>query len=374
MRVAIVHYAVKPGAPPDEMDTLQQVTAVAGALLELGHDPVPLPCTLNLDALLRRLRELRPDAVFNLMEAMEGSGRLIHLVPSLYEHLGLPYTGASTESLFLTSNKIVAKRLLHGAGLPTSPWIGPCPAETTGRRDRGQGDGTGRSFIVKSMWEHASYNLDDDEILPGDDPERIWKVLEERAPRLGGTCFAEAYVEGREFNLAIIDKPGGPDFLPPAEIVFEDYPEGKLKIVGYRAKWTEDSFEYNHTPRRFDFPPGDAPLVARLRETALRCWDLFAVRGYARVDFRVDAEGTPWILEVNANPCINPDGGFVAAAREAGFGYTDIVRRLLDVACSHPATLKAKAPVRPRRPARAPKRKADCRDPQSPDLQRGDPL
>ena len=113
-------------------------------------------------------------------------------------------------------------------------------------------------------------------------------VLRRRAPDLGGACFAEVYIEGREFNLALLAGPDGPEVLPPAEIVFEGYGPDRLRIVGYRAKWDEASYEYHHTPRRFDFPAADAPLLDRLRRTARDCWRLFGLRGWARVDFRVD--------------------------------------------------------------------------------------
>jgi D-alanine-D-alanine ligase len=145
-----------------------------------------------------------------------------------------------------------------------------------------------------------------------------------------GDCFAESYVHGREFNLSVLAGAGGPEVLPPAEIVFEAYPEGKPRIVGYRAKWDETSFEYTHTVRRFEFAGADAPLIGALGSLALRCWDLFGLRGYARVDFRVDESGGPWILEVNANPCISPDAGFVAAAERAGLSFEHVVERIVD--------------------------------------------
>ena len=100
-------------------------------------------------------------------------------------------------------------------------------------------------------------------------------------------------------------------------------------MVGYRAKWDEGSYEYHHTPRRFDFPAADVPLLDGLRDLARRCWPLFGLAGYARVDFRVDAAGRPWILEINTNPCIAPDAGFTAALAQAGIGYAEAVGRIL---------------------------------------------
>jgi D-alanine-D-alanine ligase len=120
--------------------------------------------------------------------------------------------------------------------------------------------------------------------------------------------------------------------LPPAEIDFSALPEGKPHIVGYAAKWHAASVEFQQTPRRFEFPDSDAVCLGQLSELALRCWRLFDLRGYARVDFRVDADGQPWILEVNTNPCLSPDAGFAAAVDRAGLPWYAAIARILRAA------------------------------------------
>jgi D-alanine-D-alanine ligase len=117
--------------------------------------------------------------------------------------------------------------------------------------------------------------------------------------------------------------------LPPAEIIFEGFTDTMPRIVDYHAKWDTAAFAYHHTPRCFDFPPFDHELLARLQELARLCWEAFGLRGYARVDFRVDDAGRLWVLEINANPCLAPDAGFAAALERAGIDYTEAVRRIL---------------------------------------------
>jgi D-alanine-D-alanine ligase len=119
------------------------------------------------------------------------------------------------------------------------------------------------------------------------------------------------------------------DVLPIAEIVFEGLDEPQ--IVGYDAKWTPSSQAYIGTPRRFGVEREDKPLAAELSKLALACWTLFGLSGYARVDFRVDAQGHAFILEVNVNPCLSPDAGFAAAAAEAGLSYPDLIGRIVAV-------------------------------------------
>jgi len=159
----------------------------------------------------------------------------------------------------------------------------------------------------------------------------IEDLLKNRVNQCGGSWFAEKYINGREFNLSLLaGADGSPHVLPPAEILFEGYNNGKPRIVGYRAKWNEDSYEYHHTPRSFNFPAFDESLLIRLKEMAIKCWHLFGLRGYARVDFRVDEKGKPFILEVNINPCLSPDAGYAAALAQAGISYTEAIERILN--------------------------------------------
>jgi D-alanine-D-alanine ligase len=328
VRVAILFHAVTAEDSADDQDVLEQVRAVREALQMLGHEPLPIACTLDLAAVRERLLEARPGAVFNLVESLGGSDWLIHLVPSLLDILRLPYTGAKTEAIFLSTQKLLAKERLRSSGLPTPDWIAretslaqpPVPAADS----RG-------GWILKTVWEHASFAIESQSLVteaPAD-----WNTfLVRRAGALGRPCFAERFIEGRELNLSLIQDGDSVEVLPPAEIDFSRLPAEGPRIVGYRAKWIADSPEFQGTPRRFDFPDSDRPLLARLGELAAACWKLFGLGGYARVDFRVDAQQRPWILEINANPCLSPDAGFAAALARAGIPYHQAIRRILEAA------------------------------------------
>lgn len=332
MRLAVVHHAVPPEAPADEQDVLDQAAAVASALRQLGHEVVTLPCSLDLGHMRRELRTRGIEAVFNLVESLDGTGRLIHLFPYLLDAMGLPYTGANALSQLTTSHKVMAKGRLRTAGIATPDWVGPFPRDGSGIEAEGtSGEGQKGVWIIKSLWEHASVGLDAASIVNGT-RKNVLSLLPERADRLGGACFAERFVEGREFNLSLLAGPEGPQVLPPAEILFEDFAPDAPRVVDYQAKWDPASHAYHHTPRRFDLPPDDGPLLRALRETALRCWDLFSLRGYARVDFRVDRQGRPWVLEINANPCLSPDAGFAAALAQAGISFLEAVGRIVQEA------------------------------------------
>ncbi len=334
MRIAVVHNALSDASAPDEQDVMVQADAVCAALELSGHPLERLSCDLNLAHMRDQLQVLRPELVFNLVESLDGSGRLIHLFPFLLDAIGQPYTGAGAEALMLTSNKLLAKQVLHSAGLPTPSWseAGPDSNVPAGCRNSVESAASGRHWIIKSVWEHASVGLDDGSIVADGPVAELRAIMGERAPHLGGACFAETFIEGREFNLSILEGTDGPVVLPPAEIIFEGYAADQPCIVDYSAKWDDRSYAYHHTPRTFVFGTQDRGLLDRLKELSLASWRRFGLRGYARVDFRVDVAGRPWILEINANPCLSPDAGFAAAVQQAGMSYEWAIQQI--VACA----------------------------------------
>jgi D-alanine-D-alanine ligase len=323
VKTVILHDYVPSDATPDQMDNLHQMQSVRSALNELGHETISLAVADSMEETSNELRRLAPDRVFNLVESVQGSGRWIHLAPEMLQKAGLPYTGGSSTAILETTNKLMAKNRLRQAGLPTPDWItmDSASAEVSGEA----------RYIVKSTWEHASFGMDEFAVITVRDIDALRLELENRALTMGGEWFAEEYIDGREFNLSLLaTMESTPEVLPPAEILFPGFGPDMTRIVGYRAKWVADSFEYSHTPRTFEMTGQDADLLRHLVDLSLKCWALFGLRGWARVDFRVDHDNRPCILEINANPCLAEDAGFIASARRAGLDYPQVIERILN--------------------------------------------
>ncbi len=320
-KIVILHTDVAAEAGEDELDCLRQAQTIGEAIQTLGDESLLIPFEMDLNKTIAKLRALQPDIVFNLVETVGGRGSMIYFATALLDFLRFPYTGCGTDAMFMTSNKPLTKKILHANGIATPPWI------------TAQGDVSGVSpsgpYLMKPSWEDASVGLDDESVLQTSSLPALRDALHARQTQLGMECFAEAYIDGREFNIALLSTEQGVRILPAAEMLFVGYPKDKLKLLDYRAKWVEDSFEYDNTRRTLDLPPGDAGLVGRLRDIALQCWRLFGLRGYARVDFRVDQKGLPWVLEINANPCLSLDAGFAAALDHAGIKYSEAIDDIL---------------------------------------------
>ncbi len=322
-RAALVY--VRPEADrPDALDALAQAEVVRQAMRELGWECRDLPLDDAPDAGRKWFRSLEacdPELVFNLVEGYGRDPRRQAAAAALLELGGWACTGASSAALLATTDKILTKSLLQTRGLATPEW-----QVYDGQPDEAVFP---PPWIVKPAWEDASVGVDDQAVILNDEQRR--QALRERFARHHGQpLLVEAFISGREFHVSLLEAAGGEaEVLPPAETLFTDWPEGKPRIVNYRAKWDAQAFEYHHTPRNFALP---ADLSGELGRLAQACWRVFSLRGYARVDLRQDAGGRLYVIEINANPCLAPEAGFLAAAARAGYAPLAVVKRIVAAA------------------------------------------
>lgn len=321
LQVAVVREVVPDTASPDVLDTLDQARAVIGSLRRLGWNAAEYVLGTDPFVLEEALVRHPLDVVFNLVESHCGLASLACVGPALCRKAGLAFTGSDEGTVALAGDKAASRRLMKAAGVP-------CP-EGVGLEELRQGvfPGAGR-YIVKSRFEDASLGLDACCVLDARQGRDLLLAMLGMAPRMGGACVAERYVEGREFNLALLADPAhGVRALPLAEMVFDPTMAGPA-ILHYDAKWREGSAAHAASNRCFDFS-GEEDLMQEMVRTGLRCWELFGLAGYARIDFRVPVNGAPQVIDVNPNPCIAPDSGFVAAALRAGLDHSGLVRQIV---------------------------------------------
>ena len=276
-----------------------------------------IPFSSDFKSFNKNISKISPDFVFNLVESVNGNGSLIHLAPEYLERMNIPFTGSSSEAIRVTSNKLEAKKIMKKGNIPTANWITLDEAQL-------DSDPAGRRFIIKAVWEHASKGMDNDSVVIFKDIKDIRKRIKEKQDKEGYDFFAEEFIDGREFNLSVIGKEGNPQVLAPAEICFIDFGDN-YKIVDFKAKWDTESHEYENTVVKSDFTECDNTIIEKMNNITLNCWYLFNIKGYARIDFRVDENNNIFVLEVNANPCISPDAGFSNACRKSGFEIKDVI-------------------------------------------------
>jgi D-alanine-D-alanine ligase len=321
MRVLVLHSDVAPDAPADEQDTLYTAEAVREALAGRGHQAEMAAFAPRPDHLRALLDRFKPDSVFNLVEAVWGLGQFAIVAAQLLEMAGVPFTGTPGGAMALAGDKPLTKSFLRTLGLPTADWsVGP----------EWKGLEASRQYVVKHATEDASIGLDDASVVMGREAARERADFCQR--EFGGRWFAEAYVEGREFNISVLEQKGQPRVLPVPEMLFNNWDETRPRIVSYDAKWTERSSDYNETTRQFRSEMDDPVLYNKLTALSEAAWRLFCLKGFARIDFRVSKAGEPFILEINPNPCLEPGSGFAAAAEQAGMSYAEVIERIVKAA------------------------------------------
>jgi D-alanine-D-alanine ligase len=315
-KCCIIYNQPRENALPDELDVLDQVEFIETTLHTLGIETYRKGITADFMNEVAMLAAEKPEFVFNLVESINNKGELCYFVPALLNMYNIPYTGNPVEAMFITTSKALSSRTLQKAGINN-----PCGYYPSQRKQLVPGN----QYIVKPIWEDGSLGITGESVFTFT-PEYEKKLAEYRDSH----WLIEDYIDGREFNISILAGDDGPEVMPPAEMTFRNFEEGKPKIVDFKAKWEEGTFEYENTIRHFPGEKLETLLKERIMEAALQCWHVFGLKGYARVDMRVDQNDIPYVIEVNANPCLSPDSGVVAAITAAGLPFTDVVSRIIN--------------------------------------------
>jgi D-alanine-D-alanine ligase len=315
--------------------------AVAAALSEGGFEVELLGLFgLEVFGVLERIRASAPDLVFNLCESMAGDPRNEPTFVGLLDLFAIPYTGADLLCLASCLHKQRAKDVLIARGIPTPPYrLLAAPAAL----DDPELDGLDYPWFVKLSHEDASVGITEENLVVT--PAALRKRARELMAEHDQAVLAERYVDGRELNVTLIGNAADLQILPLHEIDFTAMPADRPRIVSYAAKWDERHVDYAGTK---PVPLRDASpeLTAEVARVSRGAWHALGLRDYGRIDLRVDAAGTPWVIDINPNPDISPDAGVVRAARIAGMSYPQLIARLAEVAHRR---IRAEASARPRR-------------------------
>ncbi len=293
--------------------------AVAATLSSLGHAVKTLSFGGDATRLAGQLRALRPEIVFNLAECpMECNAKEPH-VPALLELLRLPYTGCGPLALALCKDKAITKQLLGAHQVPTSRF----EVYAAGSRRPSR---LSFPLIVKPLTEDGSLGIAEESIVDNQRALRARVAFLRQEHRQD--AIAEEFLGGREFIVTVLGN-GTLDapyrVLPPGEYV---YHSDRWRVCTFKAKWDEAHPSYAAVEACY---PAALPatLRRRLERLALACAQLFSLRGYARIDFRLDRRGAPHVLEVNPNPDLSPGAGISRTAETAGFTYAHFLQEIL---------------------------------------------
>lgn len=306
-------------------------TQIEEVLGKRGYAVKRLAAEPPIKKLVRQLEDDDSDLIFNVCESLGGEGGEERRIAALLELLDKRFTGSGSLALTLAGDKSLAKKLFefHGLRSPDFAIIAPGHVEGSPKLDR-------FPLFVKPIATDASIGIDAGSVVHSVDElmARVFSIHGEfHTPAL-----VEQYIDGREIYVGLLGNP--PVVLPPIEWDLSKLPPDLPRIAGREAKWEEHKRPEMKAAKEFvpEDVVRDPALMAKLEAVAKGAAKALLVRDYARIDMRLTADGTPYIIEVNPNPWLDKSAEFAMAARRAKpeLGHGDLIERIVQLAMARP--------------------------------------
>lgn len=329
------HYEIE-----GEVIKLDNITStvrdVDGALRSEGFATQVIPLKEvrkgNLAGFIRAIDDSGETMIFNLCEGAFGKSSFEMHIAALLEVYGARFTGSGPLTLGLSLDKGLTKDILYSRDIMTPEYCVLSEPPTKLKRT------LKFPLIVKPLKEDASIGIDSGAVV--NTMKELKKRVEFIITSFKQPAIVEEFIDGREFNIAVLGNGKGKKALPPSEILFVDFPDEIPKICCYEAKWVEQSPLYQKTVPSC---PANIPdsLRDELQSVALKAYEIMGCKDYARVDVRVGEDGNIKVLEVNPNPDISSDAGFARAAKAYGLDYPKLISGIVGIAFERYAALES---------------------------------
>ncbi|MBX6426713.1 MAG: ATP-grasp domain-containing protein [Variibacter sp.] len=331
LRVLVLHHpALKPpesleGYTEREIYEWKTEYDVVTTLRANGHDVRPLGVQDSLRPIREEVDSWKPHVVFNLLEQFHGETAYDQNVVSYLELLRVPYTGCNPRGLVLARGKDLSKKLVAYHRIPV-PKFAVFPMGRKVKRPAR----LDFPLIVKSVSKDASEGISQASVVSSDEKleERVHFIHE----RIGTAAIAEQYIDGRELYVSVLGNTRLRVF-PIWELEFGEAREGAIRIATEKVKHDTD-YQERHGIMQGPAENLRPELEARIKQTAKRICRTLELDGYARIDFRLSADGVPYFIEANPNPEIAQSEEFASAAEYDGLDYPALLDRILALARS----------------------------------------
>ena len=331
--LALMHESLVPpasleGYSDKQIDEFKAEYDVTACLKQAGHTVSALGLGDNLGELRAAITDWKPDIAFNLLEEFQGIVTYDQYVVAYLELMKLPYTGCNPRGMMISRDKALSKQILSYHRIPTPRFA----VFRKGRRYRAPRK-LEFPLFVKSATDDASFGISQASIVA--DHERLKERIEFVHEQTNSDALVEEYIEGRELYVGVM----GNDRLrtfPVWEMDFGTLPDVMAGIATRKVKW-DRRYQQRHgirTGPAQGLPDGCAAYLDRLSK---RIYRALSLSGYARLDFRMRADGSVFALEANANPNISHQEDFADSAQAAGVEYPALLEQILRLGCNYQA-------------------------------------
>ena len=299
-----------------EYDSIETVHAIQSELKKAGLTVELIEADRELP---ERLKACRAEIAFNIAEGLMGRGREAQ-IPALLTMLGMPFTGSDETALAVALDKAMCKKLASAYRVRTPRFsvVGP------GQKARG----LRFPVIVKPNAEGSSKGVSEACVV--NDLKELDALIEHNLALYDGEMLAEEYIEGREFTVGLIGNGGDLKAFEPLEIVYTRPTQGDYHVYSYKVKQEYQNYVRYECPAQIT--PGESQAM---KDMAKRVFRMLGCRDLARVDFRLDAAGRPWFIEINPLPGLAPGySDYPMLTQFQGVAYGDLIRAILSAAAS----------------------------------------
>ena len=295
---------------------------IYNALIANGHKVSLLGLFNDINILLEEVKENKPDVIFNAAEVFDQKSYLDKNVVSVLELLGIPYTGASATSLIICGNKALCKKILsfHKIKVPNFYTFYKNHKIWLPKRLK-------LPLIVKPLREEASRGISQASVV--DSEEAMIERVKFIHDSIKDDAIVEEYIDGREFYVSVLGNKRVRVF-PIREMKFGDFGEDEPRIATYKAKW---DYEYRQKWGIKNEFAGRLPngLAKKVEEICKRAYKALNMQCYDRFDIRITSDSKIYIIEANANPCLDEYDELGQSAIKAGITYNKLIQKIINM-------------------------------------------
>jgi len=278
-----------------EFDTVETISELRNAIEANGHKVIDIEADEDAFMKLKNNRD-KIQFVFNFAEGLRGESRESQI--QMYcELLKIPYLGAGPLSNAIILDKARTKEILSYYCIPTPKF----QVFTTG--DEKIQKNLNYPVLAKANSEGSSKGINNENLVSNE--RELRKILKKLIKQYKQKVIVEEFLEGREFTVSLIGNfydNKTPKILPIVEVNFDHLPKNIHKFDSYEAKWIYDNPEYikKHKVEPVICPAKlDVKLKEKIHQVALDTFKALDCKDWARVDIRLDKDGTPNVLELN---------------------------------------------------------------------------
>lgn len=304
------------GESYEEYDEIETIESIKKEIEKYDFKVVLLEQDENF---LKSLLNQKPDFVFNIAEGRGNSRGRESQVPAILESLGIPYSGSDPISLGITLDKYLTNRLLKSANIPVSEMF--MVKNIRDIENLGNIFGRGDLFLVKPRWEGSSKGIFLNSLVS--DFGNLKKRVEDIISKYSQPALIEEFLEGDEITVGIYGNE-----LPQVLGMMKIIPKDKAcKNFLYSFETKQD------WQNKVQYKPQDSILehIQRLIEFyAIKAYKELELKDVARIDFRLDIQNKPKIIDVNPLPGLSPlYGDLPILYKLKGSGYNDLIKAIL---------------------------------------------